>query len=217
MGSLSYQHAMRSVRQAGYDVLISDIKLRTQATNELILDDYCARLHEAVSETHEKPFVLMGYSLGGALAAAYAKRYPEEVACLLLGDPAGMQGQESARAIARRIIGMWVKSFVQPKSSLAALRMLADGLKHVLFYPDHTRTSTRIATQVSLVGLVQQLSCPISIVWAENDEIFSKHLALELKKVVPASTLHLVKGRHDWIHQTSSQLIPILADIHADY
>ena len=56
-----------------------------QVTPELVLDTISAALDKVVTE----PVVVVGNSLGGAVAIDYAKRHPEQVRALVLVSPAG--------------------------------------------------------------------------------------------------------------------------------
>lgn len=59
------------------------------------IDDQAARLQAFVSAIGLQRFVLIGHSMGGAIAGVYAAAHPEHVAELALLDAYGLQGKEN--------------------------------------------------------------------------------------------------------------------------
>lgn len=57
--------------------------------NDYSLKSLVDDINEAVNNLDIDRFVLIGHSMGGAVAGAYAGEYPEKVAGILLVDPAG--------------------------------------------------------------------------------------------------------------------------------
>ncbi|XP_015516800.2 (Lyso)-N-acylphosphatidylethanolamine lipase isoform X1 [Neodiprion lecontei] len=69
--------------------------------------------------------VLLGHSMGGYLAAAYAMKYPERVKHLILADPWGFPEKPSDYA-SKSNVPLWVKAIafvVQPLNPLWAVRV----------------------------------------------------------------------------------------------
>ncbi|XP_014671906.1 PREDICTED: 1-acylglycerol-3-phosphate O-acyltransferase ABHD5-like [Priapulus caudatus] len=71
-------------------------------------------------------FILLGHSLGGYLAAAYALRYPSRVKQLILADPWGFPQRPTTSDLSRRPrVPVWIRAIVflmQPFNPLAILR-----------------------------------------------------------------------------------------------
>ena len=59
------------------------------AAGQFTIEGLVEDIYAVANELALKRFVLVGHSMGGAVAAAYAGRFPEQVAGLLLVDPAG--------------------------------------------------------------------------------------------------------------------------------
>ncbi|MHA6205892.1 alpha/beta fold hydrolase [Dyella soli] len=59
------------------------------------IDAQAARLQGLVDALHLPPFVLIGHSMGGAIAGVYAAEHPQQVAELALIDPFGLQANEN--------------------------------------------------------------------------------------------------------------------------
>ncbi|MEO0390461.1 MAG: alpha/beta fold hydrolase, partial [Pseudomonadota bacterium] len=86
--------------------------------------------HEGVTG----PITLMGYSMGGAVAAAYAAAHPTRVARVILIAPAGMQAPPSGLAgFIRRmpVLGDWLMLALYPWILRAGLRAERDLPKDV--------------------------------------------------------------------------------------
>ncbi|MEO0390317.1 MAG: alpha/beta fold hydrolase, partial [Pseudomonadota bacterium] len=86
--------------------------------------------HEGVSG----PVTLMGYSMGGAVAAAYAAAHPTRVARVVLIAPAGMQAPPSGLAGVIRgvpVLGDWLMLALYPWILRAGLRAERDLPKDV--------------------------------------------------------------------------------------
>ncbi|XP_048483586.1 (Lyso)-N-acylphosphatidylethanolamine lipase isoform X5 [Plutella xylostella] len=69
-------------------------------------------------------FVLLGHSLGGYIATAYAIKYPDRVRHLILADPWGFP-EKPANVYEKHQVPLWVKAVataVQPLNPLWALR-----------------------------------------------------------------------------------------------
>jgi len=77
-----------------------------------LIDDLRALVREA---SLAQPYVLVGHSLGGPIITAYADRYPEQVAGLVLVDPTASElslGQIENSGVVYRLqmLGMWAAS-----------------------------------------------------------------------------------------------------------
>ncbi len=57
--------------------------------NDYAIDSLAEDVHAVVNQLGLQKFILVGHSMGGSVAVAYAGTYPERVAGLLLVDPSG--------------------------------------------------------------------------------------------------------------------------------
>lgn len=62
------------------------------------IEAQAARLHAFLQALHAQRFMLVGHSMGGAIAAVYAAEYSEQVGSLVLMDSFGLQMKENAFA-----------------------------------------------------------------------------------------------------------------------
>lgn len=74
-------------------------------------------------EMNLKQFILLGHSMGGFLAAAYAIKYPDRVKHLILADPWGFP--EKPTETLKREVPLWVRGIayaLSPFNPLWAIR-----------------------------------------------------------------------------------------------
>ena len=115
--ALVQNEVARKVRACSYDR--SGIGFSDPDPAERSFARLNADLHELLTRAGEKPpYLLVGHSLGGLMVRTYAKRYPSEVAGLVLADsshedsrrhapPEILEAQEQARARRREQLKQW--------------------------------------------------------------------------------------------------------------
>lgn len=62
---------------------------RSSSNGNLTIESMAQDVHDIVNELDIERFILVGHSMGGSVAVAYAGTYPQQVAGLLLVDPSG--------------------------------------------------------------------------------------------------------------------------------
>eukprot|EP00743_Colponemidia_sp_Colp-15_P003187 GILK01003442.1.p1 GENE.GILK01003442.1~~GILK01003442.1.p1 ORF type:complete len:305 (+),score=14.04 GILK01003442.1:50-916(+) len=99
--SFQYDYISTHLASHGYRCLVFDYFCRGKSDNvapsaNALYDTpfYVSLVHELVTALgfHESPFIIIGYSLGGALAVAFTHTYPSLVEKLVLLAPAGLPG-----------------------------------------------------------------------------------------------------------------------------
>jgi acylglycerol lipase len=103
-----YRHVAERLTGAGLAVVVPDHRGHGRSEGRPVsvrrFDDYVEDLHQvlldAATELGDAPTVLLGHSMGGLIAAAYALRHPDELRGLVLSAPAVLATGVSAPAIA---------------------------------------------------------------------------------------------------------------------
>ena len=134
--SVAWTRAAEELAANGYRVLTYDLYgrgLSDRAPGAQTADFFVAQLNDLLSDQKVKtPFTLLGYSMGGAIAAAYAARFPDRIHKLVLVTPAGMGHRLGALAdfVCRTpLVGDWLfLSFYggQLRRGIAAEQSLPD-------------------------------------------------------------------------------------------
>ena len=130
--------------------------------------------------------VLIGHSMGGAIALAFAARWPEEIDGAILAAPA---------------VDLPHKNVL---SSLVSL-LTAAGRVQLRFYPtlvwDAMRTgpvmvlrTARTLISMDLTADLRQVRTPILLIWGRRDVLVPVTIGQMLRNAVPTSTLLVIEN-----------------------
>ena len=172
------------------------------------LDEQVTRLHGFVTAIGLEQFILAGNSLGGLLAAAYAKRYPRQVIGLCLLAPGGVIGAQLSPVL---------KTIEQngPNPFVISSATKFDQLLSACFYKRpwlpwpvkklvrdrtislHANTSAvfeeiRINAN-RLETIAPELNLPCLVLWGRNDQVLDVSGAEILMQILPAAKLVILE------------------------
>lgn len=167
---------------------------------EATLENYANALETFLQRLELDRFVLVGHSLGGGVAQAFAVAHPERVAGLFLVSsppPSGFDtppGTEEAQLALRA-------SAEQMSAALAATmpthqpddyaQIVEDALAMPAeVYGPHNRT----LAAMDLSDGAHRVTCPVLILRSEQDYLISEAMARELNDTYPNSRLELWLG-----------------------
>jgi pyruvate dehydrogenase E2 component (dihydrolipoamide acetyltransferase) len=155
-----------------------------------------ARLSRFLDQWTEGPVVLVGHSMGGALATALALERPDRIVRLVLIAPAGYRIglggiTETMNAGRARTIGKYLalRSFITPihdpgwmyePDSLARYDLTRDRA--------YSRAATRVLEEFDFVGLrdrFQDLTQPTLLVWGGLDPVVPFSVGDTLSRTIP--------------------------------
>lgn len=173
------------------------------SNDDYAIDSLAQDVHTVVEQLDLKSFVLVGHSLGGSVAAAYAGTYPDHVAGLLLVDPTGDSTQIPVEQ---------VQSFIGALESEAYAQTIEGYWQRIL-------TGSTAATEASVMETLRQtpkaavvgaLKAPysynpipaleryhgpkLSVITPLNETPFSLH------NLVPNLPHVLITGTGHWLH-----------------
>jgi pimeloyl-ACP methyl ester carboxylesterase len=170
-------------------------------TPELVLETISAALDKVVTE----PVVVVGNSLGGAVAIDYAKRHPDQVRALVLVSPAGARLPDEewkklvdafhvkTAAEARRFLGRiydrppWFLGLVAHEfPELLERRAVRDLLEHAT--QDHTAHPDDLAA----------LRMPVLLLWGRSERLLPKEALAYFKQHLPKSAV--IEEPHGFAH-----------------
>ena len=136
---------------------------------------------------------VVGYGLGGGVAAHLAHRHPERVASLTLLSAIGVQEFE--------LLGDHLLNHLLHGTQLVGLSLLRDGLPHfgalddVRFGVEYAR-SFFDTDQRPLRRNLEQWPGPVLIIQGEQDQVVPPSIAIEHGRILPQSEVHLIPGDH---------------------
>ena len=124
--ALNLSHLSKNRPVYAFDVLGFGRSSRPKFSKDAMLVEI--ELVESIEDWRKemglKNFIILGHSMGGYIAAAYALRYPSRVRHLLLADPWGFP-EKPADGMRQYPIPTWIKviaKIIEPFNPLAILR-----------------------------------------------------------------------------------------------
>lgn len=167
-----------------------------------------------VSKYTNKPFYLVGHSMGGAISLKYANLYEEKVKQLFLIDAAGVLHKD---AYSHFLIKMGIDKFLNIENVDNVnnkisnfISNISSGLNKIVpvdLYSTVRNETIRKGlyqsnpTSIAAVGLVtetffgiEKIKIPTFILWGENDEIAPLRTAYVLNKLIKNSQLKIIKN-----------------------
>ena len=167
-----------------------------------------------VSKYTNKPFYLVGHSMGGAISLKYANLYEEKVKQLFLIDAAGVLHKD---AYSHFLIKMGIDKFLNIENVDNVnnkisnfISNISTGLNKIVpvdLYSTVRNETIRKGlyqsnpTSIAAVGLVtetffgiEKIKIPTFILWGENDEIAPLRTAYVLNKLIKNSQLKIIKN-----------------------
>ena len=196
---------------------------------------FLRQLSEVIdAQAPEGPVLLVGYSMGGAIAAAYAAEHPERVRGLALLAPAGLglRMDRFTRFCTRTpVLGDWLWAGFSGIGMRRAARRAAEA-ESPSALPDITRrlaaeTRTRGYRRAVLSSLRHMLAeemshafktlalrdMPILAVWGEDDRVIARAARNRLKRLVPQASQVVVPGAaHGLPHTHPRAVLKALAE-----
>ena len=166
------------------------------------------RLHSLVQELKLDRFHLVGHSMGGFLASAYAAQFPEKVLTLGLVCPHGMeepQPSDLARSVEkgdnwlvvtsregfdRLLNNLFVKRPYIPGAVIKYLGQLAirNSAKSLQIFEELQHN------QPPLIARLPQIQAPALIVWGDQDRVIHISCAELFAKGIERSTVLVIPG-----------------------
>ncbi|WP_135506688.1 alpha/beta fold hydrolase [Roseovarius aestuariivivens] len=120
--SFVWEPIAQHLGEMGFRVLVYDLYGRGYSDRPKGLQDadfFCDQLDALLDELRiDEPFTLFGYSMGGAIATAYAARHPAKIRELVLIAPAGLGhdlGPVADLAVNQDWIGKWLALGFYPR------------------------------------------------------------------------------------------------------
>jgi 4,5:9,10-diseco-3-hydroxy-5,9,17-trioxoandrosta-1(10),2-diene-4-oate hydrolase len=147
---------------------------------------YTALLEALLGELHLGPVVLLGNSIGGAVAIGFAAAHPEQVRALVLANPGGLDpGGLFAGLFIGHLVGLfergergearfidWYKEYYQDiliteASAARRAAIVAAGYEHAAILAQAWRSFGE--PEARLTPLLPRVTMPVLITWARQD------------------------------------------------
>jgi len=152
--------------------------------------------------------VLIGNSLGGAVALFLAAEHPERVSALVLVDPATPQARipwtaralraplagEAALALALRpFVAVWLKRGLYARASRVTDREIDDAWRPLKVRGTRRAALAAIRTDPTPYrGLEARVRVPTLVIWGERDRLLTAREAESVRSRIPGARLVLI-------------------------
>ncbi|MEM8978935.1 MAG: alpha/beta fold hydrolase [Pseudomonadota bacterium] len=158
-----------------------------------------------------EPVGVMGYSMGGAIATAFAAEHPNRTRNVILVAPAGLgfEATPFEAFVARMpILGDWVMGLLYERRTRRALKDDEDGevpgitkaKARELNYKGHIRSVLASLRGILLERMLEDhekiaaLKIPVLSIWAENDDVIPLRGLGHLTQINRASRNDMISG-----------------------
>jgi len=166
-------------------------------------------LDALLAERVSRPVALIGHSMGGAVALAYAAAYPRGVRRLIVVDAAGVlhpsvYSEFLARALAERGLGAdapWLEVVTRaiqaqaenlPTGSRIALHLPA--VRQRLLRGDPAAIAALALVEHDFSNALRAIRAPTLVVWGSDDRIAPLRTGQALAAVIPGARLVVIAG-----------------------
>jgi len=187
---------------------------------EVDLDRYADVLSSfIVASALERP-ILVGHSLGGAVAQSLAARYPQLIRALVLVDSAAPSGLKTPEERHRAIEMMRTDT----RYLSAALKVVVPALKDEVFFASLVEDARKMAapawignaralSRFDYSGRLRSFGKPVLVLWGRRDAIVTEAMARETAAAFPSARLEIIEEvGHSLIVEDPERFKAILAE-----
>ena len=212
--SAQLEHLRKTRRAIAID-LRGHSRSRSPEDGDYTIDALAQDIHAAVVQLGIERFILVGHSMGGSVALAYAGAYPQHVAGLLLVDPSGDSTQMAAEeveqylgalqseAYANVIEGYWQQLLTSATS--AVQQQVMDDLRNTS--PETIVGALKgLFAYNPLPALARYPGPKLSIITPANDVPFSLHALL------PDLPVQRITDTGHWLHMDKPDAFNAILD-----
>lgn len=214
--STIWKDSVNSLKE-NYHVIIFDLPgfgKSSKSSAEYTPEKYALVLDYIVSKYVNKPFYLIGHSMGGAISIKYTTLFENKVKKLFLINSAGILHRD---AYGEFLIKVGVDKFVDAKESdflntkiTNLVSKVTNGLNkivqvdlHTIVRNDELRQITFQSnpTAIAAVGLITEvffevgkIKVPTLILWGEHDDVVPIRVGYILNKLIKNSSLEIIEN-----------------------
>jgi pimeloyl-ACP methyl ester carboxylesterase len=170
--------------------------------------NYARALRWVLREHVKQPFALVGHSMGGAVALAYAAAYPEQVGRLVLVDAAGVlhrsvYAEFLGRVGAQRALGVdspWFDSVMRAiqyrVENLPVGELLLEnaGVRQRVLRGDPNAIAAYALVEHDFSEALPAITAPTLVIWGAFDSIAPVRTGQALAAMIPKARLQVLEG-----------------------
>ena len=201
--------AQRKELGAGYRIITPDLRGfgKSEPNGNLSsMDMFATDVRALLDELGLDQVVLGGLSMGGYVALAFYRLYPDRVRGLILADTRpqaddnqGRQSREELATLAEQSGAKGVGDLLLPKLLGESTFRLNPHIPMLIYGkiesapPQSIAAASRgMAMRSDSTPLLPQISCPVLLLVGEQDTLTPPAVAQEMAEAIPNSTLHII-------------------------
>ncbi len=183
------------LKEKGFDPVVLKIPGLTAPLNKVwTLENYVEWFNKEIDS--KKDLILLGHSNGGRICLAFAAKYPEKVAKLILIDSAGIYHNELPIRIKRLVFGTAAKlgkKFSNAKVFQKLLYKFAKEHDYEKADPIVKKTMVNLI-KIDLRDRLKNLEAKTLIIWGSIDRITPVEDGVLMKEKIKNSIIEIVDG-----------------------
>lgn len=203
LASSAWWRPLISRLPAGWRVIAPDLRgcgRSSRPSAGYAIEQYAADLRRLIETARPGPFVLIGHSMGGAVAMTYALAHPDELRAMVLVDPVPAEGLRFGR------VGR--ETFTRLKDDPELLVEAVARAMHTaprddffrLMVADAAAADRRVFTDnvvsmeaFNVFGRLHRLSLPTLVVVGDQDRLIPRAPMVRTAEAIPRSRLAVVR------------------------
>jgi pimeloyl-ACP methyl ester carboxylesterase len=208
-----WEPAIAQFKQKGIQINALEIPGLTDGSDPVFtIEDYIDWL---VQTLPQDPIVLIGHSNGGRISIAFAAKYPERVARLVLIDSAGLP-EKRFEVLIKKAVFQGVAKIGKRISESPMLRKLLYKMARSGDYEAATPNMRQTMVNLLSVDLwpeLSKISAPTLIIWGERDKVTPLSDSKTMHEEIKNSKLLVIKEAKHSPHRThTDQVVKAISD-----
>ena len=184
------------------------------------IEDYTDWLSQYIFSRNYTNLVLVGHSMGGAIAQVFALDYPADVKGLvLIGTGTRLRVNPQFLGLVETGIDdppMWIKDFVEPRYSLVAPCLKDNVIKEVVEMGARVQLSDfRCCDQFDVMDKIYQVRIPTLVICGSEDQMtpvkYSKYLVDRIKdarlEIIDGGTHYVFMEKPDEVNEVIEEFV----------
>lgn len=201
MASTKWWRLSMELLQNDFTMLAVDLRGYGQSPDgpeQVTLADHARDIHTVVTAQGFEPFILVGHSLGGAVAMEFASQYPEMLTGLVLLDAAPVEGMKDIdysrvemMLADKSILAMALRyTLVKPVEEDYFAELLADAYRGMAAVIPNTRA----LDGADFTNKAKGFDKPVLVVHGEKDMVVPLAEAEKTAQTFPKARLAVIEG-----------------------
>ncbi|SMO74652.1 alpha/beta fold hydrolase [Fodinibius sediminis] len=214
-GLSNYDPLLKKIQ--GYTIFVPKIPIYELGVREISISRLTQWLRSFCKELNIEQPVLLGNSMGGHLALDYTRKYPDEVAALVLTGSSGLLEKDFGSTFPRRKD----RNFIRKQANLTFYEDLIDDtvmdeIMKVVKSPSKLTkllALTRDTHSYNMEKYLPEINQEVLLIWGKQDEITPPEVAHMFLEKIPNAELHWIdKCGHAPMMEHPTQFATLLKD-----